>query len=141
MTEGKKNGSDESMGRQKFEAEIIAKAWKDPEYKKRLLESPKEVLQEELRKVRPELTLPDDFKVFVHEEAPKAVHMVLPVNPAEHGDVSEEDWLDNVAGGFISVVAVAGVAVTAVAAANVAAAANVNVAGNVNVAANVHTAR
>jgi len=105
MTEEKKNESENStpMTRRKFEDEIILKAWKDPEYKKRLLESPKEVLQEELRKIRPELTLPNDFQIYVHEETPNAVHMTLPVNPADYGEVSGEEWLENVSGGFIGV--------------------------------------
>ena len=102
--------------RKKFEEEIILKAWKDPEYKKRLLESPKEVLQEELQKIRPELKLPDNFHVFVHEETTSAVHITLPVNPGEFGDVSGEEWLENAAGGalFVGAVVVGQAAVVAV---------------------------
>jgi len=101
MTEEKRieSGNKDSLTRQKFEAEIILKAWKDPEYKKLLLESPKEVLQEELRKIRPELTLPDNFQVYIHEETPNTVHMTLPINPAEHGGASSEEWLEKAAGG------------------------------------------
>jgi len=106
MTEEKKTegGNKEPITRQKFEAEIILKAWKDPEYKKRLLESPKEVLQEELRKIRPDAKLPENFQVFVHEETPNAVHMTLPVNPAEHDVASSEEWMENASGGCIGVV-------------------------------------
>jgi len=102
MTGEKKieSGNSESLTRQKFEAEIILKAWKDPEYKKRLLESPKAVLQEELRKIRPELTLPENFQVYIHEETPNTVHMTLPANPAEYGNVSGDEWLENASGGI-----------------------------------------
>ena len=81
--------------RRKFEDEIVLKAWNDSEFKKKLLGSPKEVIQEEMRKVNSELKLPDDLQVFVHEETPKAFHMTLPLNPAD----IDEDSLANVAGG------------------------------------------
>jgi hypothetical protein len=133
MTEEKKNesGSNEPMTRQKFESEIVLKAWKDPEYKKRLLTSPKEVIQEELRKIRSELTLPENLQVYVHEETPNAVHMTLPANPAEHGEVSGEEWLDSVSGGTLIAVIV-NVVVSPVPV-------PVNVVVNLQVAANVNT--
>ena len=89
--------SNENKNRRKFEDEIVLKAWNDPEFRKKLLASPKEVIQEEMLKIKPELKLPDDFQVFVHEETPKAFHMTLPAKPAENN----EEWLANVAGGWI----------------------------------------
>ena len=137
MTEEKKNesGGNEPMTRQKFESEIILKAWKDPEYKKRLLESPKEVMQEELRKIRPELTLPEELQVYIHEETPNAVHMTLPAPPAD-GELSDEAWLDSVSGGFIGVRVAFAVTVAAAAAANAATVVNAVAAANAVVAAN-----
>ena len=92
------SNENKSASRRKFEDEIVLKAWNDPEFKKRLLASPKEVIQEELRKVKSELMIPDDFQVFVHEEMPKTFHMTLPVKPAE----GEDDWLAKVAGGYLA---------------------------------------
>jgi len=139
MTEENRNEveSNQQVTRQKFEEEIILKAWKDPEYKKRLLESPKEVFQEELQKIRPEATLPEDFKVFIHEESPNAVHMTLPTN---------EVWLENASGGDVIlnpglgvVTPIGGVLIPAICSANVLAAANitnnVNISGSANVLA------
>jgi len=133
------NGSAEPVTRQKFEAEIILKAWKDPEYKKRLLTSPKELVQEELRKIRPGVTLPDNLQVYVHEETPNAVHMTLPVNPAEYGELSGDEWMDPVTGGVFGVAVTVVLAVAAAAAANIAGAVNTAGIGNVAVVGNVNT--
>ena len=131
MPEMEKNQG-EPMNRRQFEAGIIARAWKDPEYKKRLLKSPKDVVQEELRKIRPEVTLPDNLQIYVHEETPNAVHLTLPVNPADYGEVSGDEWIDDVAGGFLGK--------TVVTAVNVFVAGNVNTLGNVNFEVNANTA-
>lgn len=77
------------LTREQFEAEIIKKAWKDPEYKKRLLESPKEVLEEELGKIVEGVRFPENFEVSVHEETPYSIHLVLPVNPADYAGDEE----------------------------------------------------
>lgn len=144
MTDDKEEQDNAPMTRRDFEDAIIQKAWQDPEYKKRLLASPKEVLQEEFRKIRPEVTFPENFQVHIHEETPTTIHITLPVNPADLGEFSDDEWLDNVAGGFIGIRAgfaliVAGVgAVNTVAGLNVHAAVNVNAALNVNVAGNVN---
>ena len=89
--------SDENKNRRKFEDDIVLKAWNDPDFRKRLLASPKEVIQEELQKVKPDLKLQDDFQVFVHEETPKSFHLTLPLQP----DEDSEEWLGNIAGGWI----------------------------------------
>ena len=137
MTEMDKNKG-ESMSRRQFEAQIIAKAWKDPEYKKRLLKSPKEVIQEELRIIRPGLTLPDNLQVYIHEETPNAVHMTLPVNPADYGEVSGDEWIDSVDGGVLGKTVVTAVNVFMIG--NVNTLGNTNVMGNVNVEINTNIA-
>lgn len=94
------------MNRNEFEGIIIAKAWKDPQFRKRLLADPKKVMQEELAAVHPGAKLPDDLKIKVVEETEKELTIVLPVDPttvAGKGALSDED-LDAVAGGTISVV-------------------------------------
>jgi hypothetical protein len=90
--------------RSQFEAEIAAKAWKDPEYKKRLLAAPKEVFEEELRKIRPGAKLPENVRIHVHEEAPDVVHISLPANPEDYSDALSEEYLDKVAGGGVPLV-------------------------------------
>jgi hypothetical protein len=135
-------GEDVPRTRRQFEDEIILKAWKDPEYKKRLLTSPKNVLEEEIAKIRPGTKLPENLNVYVHEESKDAVHISLPANPEDYkGDASsDETWLEDVAGGcFLVAVAYAyALAAQVQLAANVNAAANVNVTANVNANANVN---
>ncbi|MEI7606520.1 MAG: NHLP leader peptide family RiPP precursor [Rhodospirillaceae bacterium] len=121
--------------RRQLEAQIIAKAWRDPAYKERLVNDPKGVLQSELKAIDPSIKLPDTLKVQTHEENPDLFHLVLPRNPAEIS-VGEMvgDNLEAVAPQTIAVVVVlaaaAAVAVTAAAAANVGAAANAGVTAN-----------
>jgi len=56
-------------------AKVIAKAWTDAAYKKRLIKEPAKVLAEEGIKV------PKGVKVQVHENSKKALHVVLPQRP------------------------------------------------------------
>ena len=128
------------INRQTFEAGIILKAWKDPEYRKRLIESPKQVVQEELEKIRPGVKLPDNLQIYLHQETPNIVHMSLPVNPAEYGEVSGDEWMDDVSGGVFGKVVVAVVAAIINTAVNINVAGNMNSAVNVNVAGNISTA-
>ena len=132
------------MTRRDLESQIIAKAWKDPKYKARLLKNPKGVLQEEVRAIDPSVTLPDALKVAVHQEAPNAYHLVLPRNPKEISlaEVVGDD-LEAVAPQTIAVVVLGVVAVNTVGAVNNVGAANVVAAGNVatvgNAVANANT--
>jgi Nitrile hydratase, alpha chain len=69
--------------RRGFEARIIARAWKDPNYKQRLLNNPKAVLQQEIAAIDASVSLPAGLQVQVHEEAPNVYHLVLPRNPKD----------------------------------------------------------
>lgn len=127
------------MTRRDLESRIVAKAWKDADYKKRLLADPKAVLQDELTNLDPSITLPDSLKVQVHEENADLFHLVLPRNP---NDIS----LGEVVGDNLEAVAPQTIAVVVVGAAVVAAgtvavvthlgAANVVGAANATVTAN-----
>lgn len=128
MEENRDGGGKKFLSRADFEAEIVKRAWDDPFYKKRLLTDPRGVIEEELRKIRPDAKLPENIQVYVHEETPNSLHIALPMNPAEYGQISDDEWLDNVSGGFIAVVVAVAVSVAAVA--NVTAAANAAVHAN-----------
>lgn len=69
------------VSRKDFEAKIVANAWRDASYKKRLLKNPKAVVQNELQEIEPGVELPKDLNVAVHEESPEQYHLVLPRNP------------------------------------------------------------
>jgi hypothetical protein len=71
------------MDRREFEGRIIEKAQQDPAYRQRLLSDPKSVVAEELEKIRPGTTLPDQMKISVVQEDPDNLTIVLPINPAD----------------------------------------------------------
>ncbi|HEX4495913.1 MAG TPA: NHLP leader peptide family RiPP precursor [Thermoanaerobaculia bacterium] len=130
--------------RRELESHIVAQAWRDPAYRELLLKDPKEVLQEELKKIDPNIQLPAGLHVSVHEETPTHMHIVLPRNPRDIS-ISEAAGgdLEAIAPQTIAILVLAAVAVNTVAAANnvgtVNAAVNTNVGVNVNVAATTNT--
>ena len=104
--------AEKPMNRNEFEALIIAKAWKDPEFHKQLLADPKATFEEMIKEHYPEVKLPASLKINVVEEKPNEITLVLPVNPADLVDkeISDEE-LEGVAGGTIAIVVA--VAITA----------------------------
>lgn len=127
--------------RKDFETAIIAKAWKDPEYLRRLRSNPREVLQEELEALHPGAQLPDDLGISIHEEDENHVHLVMPRHPQNVSDQTlTDDDLDQAAGGTgvgVVVAVVAGAVANTGAGVNQVAGGNINVVGNINVNANV----
>jgi hypothetical protein len=68
---------------QKKWAKMVSRAWSDEVFKKRLLQNPKEVLEEN------GLMIPADFRIKIHENIGKDIILVLPPNLEE--DFSEEE--------------------------------------------------
>ncbi len=60
--------------------EIIVRAWNDPEFKRQLLDNPKRTIEDAL-----DVTLPAEIEIFVHEQTPTTLHLILPMKP-ETGD-------------------------------------------------------
>ncbi len=80
---------------QKKWAKVIAKAWSDPAFKKKLMHHPQETLAAE------GLALPKGVHVEIHESTGKIVHLNLPQRP--EGEISEEALLQIAAGaGFVT---------------------------------------
>jgi hypothetical protein len=69
---------------------VIARAWRDPAFKAKLVADPKAVLQEA------GMTFPADVTVRVVEDTETHSHFVLPPKPT---GVLSEEALDHVAGG------------------------------------------
>ncbi len=80
----------EDLNQNELWAQVVARAWSEPDYKARLLSDPKAALEEETG-----VSLPESLNVRIIEEGSDEVALVLPKNPAE---LSEED-LEGVAGG------------------------------------------
>lgn len=88
------------MHRNEFEAQIVAKAWKDPAFREALKKDPKGTVQKELAALKGgEVKLPDNVRVEVFEESADVMYLVIPNNPSEsHGTLSDEQLMA-VAGG------------------------------------------
>ncbi|MFY9823499.1 MAG: NHLP leader peptide family RiPP precursor [Thermoanaerobaculia bacterium] len=101
-----------------FEAALIVRASREPEFKKQLLANPKAAYVAQLASVRAASTLPEDLTVKAYEESGNVLYFRLPQPPAQGGELSEVE-LEAVAGGAVAVgVAIAStVVVGAVAAA------------------------
>ncbi len=87
----------ENKSRQEFEADLVAKAWKDEAFKQELLSNPKATISKEFG-----TPIPDNIEVRVLEENPQTLYIVLPMKPADiqgEGELSEEA-LETVAGGL-----------------------------------------
>ena len=75
--------------RTELEAELIARVADDEAFRARLLDNPREVIQEAVG-----VAIPEDFTIQVHEEDGMSAHIVLPPS----GQLTEAD-LELVAGG------------------------------------------
>ena len=82
------------VGRKEAEARVIAKAWKDPKFRKALIRDPRSVLAKEFG-----VDIPADISIKVVEETADSLYLVLPATPAGvKGELSDLD-LEFVAGG------------------------------------------
>ena len=57
-------------------SDIIRRAWRDAEFKQRLLAAPRATLEASLG-----VSLPQELVIYVHEQTPTEVHLVLPMPP------------------------------------------------------------
>jgi hypothetical protein len=86
--------------RMRFDQKIIEKAMKDPDFRKKLLESPDSVLKKEYG-----ITIPGSVKIKVVEEDPQTVYLVLPYLPAPGEEIElTEAETEAVSGGGHTVV-------------------------------------
>ncbi|MCX6279431.1 MAG: NHLP leader peptide family RiPP precursor [Bacteroidetes bacterium] len=84
-----------SNQRKQIEQYLIEKAMKDETFRKRLLENPKETIEQESR-----LKLPDSINIRVLQEDSETVYLVLPrtTDGAQEDELTETE-LASVAGG------------------------------------------
>ena len=76
---------DSKQNLSKIWARVVAKAWADEEYKRRLLADPAAVAREE------GVPVPEGLTLKVIEDAPGTRTLVLPPRPAEIGSVVEAE--------------------------------------------------
>ena len=59
-------------------SDLIRRAWQDAEFKRALLSAPRATLEEALG-----VTLPAGLHIYIHEQTPTDLHLVLPMPPEE----------------------------------------------------------
>jgi len=92
-----------SSTRRDLETKLIEKAWKDPAFKQAVISDPKGLLEKYIGQ-----KLPEQMRIFVHEEDANTLHFSIPTAPANVTELSDAD-LENVAGGTdLVVTAIAG---------------------------------
>lgn len=79
--------------REELEKEVLKKAGGDKDFKKALVDNPKETIR------RLGVQVPEGVEIRVVEESPQVLYLVLPVNLDELTD----EQLDNVAAGSCSI--------------------------------------
>ena len=57
-------------------SDLIKRAWQDTDFKQRLLSDPRVTLEGVLG-----VTLPVDLNVYIHEQTPTDLHLILPMPP------------------------------------------------------------
>lgn len=78
--------------RQAIERAVLEKIWKEPEFKRELKENPRAAL------AKMNLNIPDYFEIELVEEPRNKIIMVIPYEPPEDGELTDEE-LEAVAGG------------------------------------------
>ena len=81
------------MSRREVEEKIVALAWKDDGFRRKFLADPKQQCESHLG-----TKLPATLKIAAYQEDENNLHFVIPMKPANLGELSDED-LEKVAGG------------------------------------------
>lgn len=76
----------EQTKRQQLELHLAARASQDPAFREKLLEAPKQTIEEEIG-----LHFPMSLEIKVHEERLNELHIVLPINLETSGELPEEE--------------------------------------------------
>ena len=59
-------------------SDLIKRAWQDAEFKRALLNTPRATLEDALG-----ITFPAGLNIYVHEQTPTDLHLVLPMAPED----------------------------------------------------------
>lgn len=59
-------------------SDLIKRAWQDVEFKRALLSTPRAALEDALG-----ITFPAGLNIYIHEQTPTDLHLVLPMAPED----------------------------------------------------------
>ncbi len=76
-----------------LEAALVKKCWQEPEFRNQVIADPKGMFEKATGQ-----KLPDNLKIFIHEEDRNTVHLSIPPAPKDMSELSDEE-LERVAGG------------------------------------------
>jgi len=82
-----------AASRRAFEAQLILRCWKDPDFRAAVVADPKGMFERYTGQ-----KLPEQVKIFIHEEDEDNMHFSIPPAPSNMSELSDED-LSRVAGG------------------------------------------
>jgi len=83
----------QAVTRREMETRLVEKAWKDPVFRKDIVKDPKGMLEKHIGQ-----KLPEQLRIFVHEEDANTLHFSIPPAPSNLNELSDGD-LEKVAGG------------------------------------------
>lgn len=80
------------MNRSEIEAQLVARAWRDPEFLDALKSDPYPIIEHETHKYFPYFKIPENCKVTVLEESEDHLVLVFPMQPetVSEGQLSDE---------------------------------------------------
>ena len=96
-----------SSARREMGDALIRKCWKDPQFQKAIMDDPRSVIEKQTGQ-----KLPQNLKIFIHEDDANTLHFSIPPAPANVTELSDDD-LERVAGGTEIGLAVSAIMVTA----------------------------
>lgn len=85
----------QNQTRLEFEQEVRIRALKDPDFRQRLLDNPKEIVEEMSSTLQPGEA---KIEVSVYEEEPNTIYLVIPPVQTRSNELSEDE-LEAIAGG------------------------------------------
>ncbi len=89
----------DKLSKEEFNKKIIEKAWKDPQFKEKLLKDPKKMIQEYIKSEYDEdFVIPDTWNCRVIEEHPNEWILLLPSSPVNSRKLSDST-LESIGGG------------------------------------------
>ena len=92
------NDEEKLASRADVERPIVLQAMSDPEFRRRLITNPKQVLEEEFSVILGrKVSFPASFRIKVVEETDNTAYLVIP-NAAKPGDLPAASFLDPDAG-------------------------------------------